>query len=64
MLIDEIGYYKKNKQEFISLYNGKFLIIKDKGVMGVFETRSHANDEALRLYAIGSYIIEHPLAIK
>ncbi len=64
MLLDEITYYKANKKEFTSLYEGKFLIIKGKEVIGVYNTRTQANDEALKLHAMGSFIIEHPLTLK
>ena len=64
MITDEISYYKENKTEFTSLYDGKFLVIKGKEVIGVYKTRSQANDEALKLHPIGSFIIEHPLTLK
>ncbi|OJW77371.1 MAG: hypothetical protein BGO69_18495 [Bacteroidetes bacterium 46-16] len=64
MLFDEIGFYKKNKKEFISLYDGKFLVIKGEQIIGVYDTRSRAYDEAVKLHAIGSFIIEHPVTLK
>lgn len=64
MLDTEINYYKENKKEFISLYAGKFLVIKGAALIGVYDTRSRAFDEAVKLHVAGSFIIEHPIDLK
>jgi hypothetical protein len=60
----DIEYYKTNRQEFIHLYPGKHLVIKDMQVVGVYNTKTEANAEAVRLYESGSFIIEHPMLLK
>jgi len=61
MLDEDISYYKANKEEFKLLYAGKFLVIKDKILLGVYDTRTQANDETLKLHAAGTFIIERPM---
>ncbi len=64
MLLDEIAFYKKNRIEFTSLYDGKFLVIKGEQIIGVYDTRSRALDETIKIHAVGSFIIEHPVALR
>ncbi|MBN9482635.1 MAG: hypothetical protein BGO70_07160 [Bacteroidetes bacterium 43-93] len=56
-----IAYYKANRSDFITKYQGKHLVIKDKQVAGVYATNSEAVLDAARLYEYGSYIIERPI---
>lgn len=61
---NDIEYYKMNRHEFIHLYPGKHLVIKGMKVVGVYNTKTEANDEAARLYEPGSFIIERPMLLK
>ena len=49
-----IAYYKANRSDFITKYQGKHLVIKDKQVAGVYATNSEAVLDAARLYEYGS----------
>jgi hypothetical protein len=60
MIETQIAYYKANRPELTSQHNGKFLLIKDQQVTGVFDTRSQAQD-AGRGFETGTYIIERPV---
>jgi hypothetical protein len=58
MLNKEFEYYLDNQDELVKLYNGKYLIIKDKSVVGSFEKEEDALYSALDKYEQGTYIIQ------
>jgi hypothetical protein len=64
MLDKQIRFYRKNKPQFEEMYNGKYIIIKNMQVLGVYETHSEAYYEAIKNNDIGSFIIEHPVRKK
>ncbi|RYD56849.1 MAG: hypothetical protein EOP56_10680 [Sphingobacteriales bacterium] len=64
MITEEIDYYKANREEFITLYNGKHLVIKDKQIIGVYNTNSQAYDETIKSHQVGTFIIERPFNLK
>jgi len=57
----EINYYKSSRKEFLTLYNGMHLVIKGQQVIGVYKSNSEAFNETIKLHAVGTFIIEHPL---
>jgi hypothetical protein len=64
MILDEIAYYKSNKEEFMSLYNGKHLVIKGMQLIGVYDTNTQAYEETVKTHQQGSFIIERPYRLK
>ena len=60
---EAIDYYKANRQDFITQYANKHLLIVGTEIIGVYDTNSKAAEVARNL-AAGTYIIEHPRAIK
>jgi hypothetical protein len=64
MITEEIEFYKANRTEFISMYNGKHLVIKGRQIIGVYNTNSQAYDEAIKMHALGTFIIERPFDLK
>ncbi len=59
----EIDYYKANRQNFIEQYSGKFLVIKGKEVVGVYQSNTAAREHTMQ-YEQGTFIIEHPVLLK
>lgn len=51
-------YYLDNQEEFVKKYNGKYLVIKDNSVAGVFDTEESAYFDAERKYGLGNFIIQ------
>lgn len=64
-IIDQqIDFYKKNRIEFITQHGGKHLAIKGMQIIGIYNTKTEAYEETIKLHEIGTFIIEHPLDIK
>jgi hypothetical protein len=59
----EIAFYKANRKDFVQQYENKFLVIKGEALVGVYDTRSQASDDALKNHAAGSFIIERPTGV-
>lgn len=60
MLNKQIDFYKKHRKSFEKIYHGKYIVISDRKVIGVYESHREAYDESIKLHEIGSFIIEHP----
>lgn len=63
-IANDIDYYKKHRTEFIDQYAGKYMVIKNMCIIGVYDTLSTANEETLRSHPAGSFIIERPMLLK
>lgn len=59
----EIAWYKANRQQFIKDYDGKYLVIKDEQIAGIYNSNTEAQDTARSEFLFGTYIIEHPVDI-
>jgi hypothetical protein len=58
MLKDQFNWYLENQHDLVNKYNGKFLVIKDKSVVGVFEQEDIALIDAEKKYGLGNFIIQ------
>jgi len=58
MLKDEFQYYIQNQNELVSKYDGKFLVIKDQKVVGVFDNKVEAFENSKEKYELGSFLIQ------
>lgn len=61
MLDKEYKFYTKNKAEFVKKYKGKFLVIKNEEVVGVYLTREDAYNESSKKYQLGTFLIQECL---
>jgi len=59
MLEREISYYEKNKKKFREMYAGKYIVIRDREVIGVYDTHMEAYDSAVAEYEVGTFMIKH-----
>lgn len=57
MLEKELAYYKKNRDGFLENHIGKYVLIKEDELIGVYDSQSEALGEAARLFGIDSYLI-------
>jgi hypothetical protein len=57
-LEQEFDYYLKNKDEFLKQYENKYLVIKDKTVVGTYDSELEAYKFASEKYENGSYLIQ------
>lgn len=60
MLDKQILFYRKNRAVFAEMYADKFIVIKDKKVIGVYASHKEAYTETIKNHEVGSFIIENP----
>lgn len=58
MLKDELNFYITNQAELVKKYNGKILVIKEKNIIGVYETPLDAYIEAQKQNELGTFLIQ------
>ena len=58
MLQEQFNYYLDNQAEFVEKYDGKFLVIKDKSVVGVFDEEIEAYNNSVEKYELGTFLIQ------
>ena len=61
MLEIEFEYYLANQNELVEKYNGKFIVIKGKSVIGVYNSHSEAYNETQKTEVLGTFLIQHCL---
>jgi hypothetical protein len=54
----ELQYYLDNKEELLSKYEGKVLIIKDESIEGVFDSVPEAYNFGIEKYGLGNFAIQ------
>lgn len=58
MLEKEFKYYLDHQAELVKKYNGRFLVIKDEGVVGDFATMEEAYFDSVQKYELGTFLIQ------
>lgn len=58
MLKEEFNYYLEHQAALLEKYEGKFLVIKDKQVIGVFDNQEDAYNESKKKNELGSFLIQ------
>lgn len=54
----EFEFYKKNQVDLVGKYEGKFVVVKDQEVKGVYDTEIQAYQEAQKNFKLGSFLIQ------
>lgn len=57
-LKDEFDYYLANQEELTQLYNGKFIVIKNHQVIGVYNSELEAITETARQHELGTFLVQ------
>ena len=57
-LQDELQFFKENQAQLLKQYEGKILVIKDKQVVGVYNSELEAYNEAQKKFELGTFIIQ------
>ncbi|MEK7255847.1 MAG: hypothetical protein AAB316_13945 [Bacteroidota bacterium] len=55
----EFLWYKAQESKLLKKYNGKFLVIRDQKIAGVYPSRAEAVDFAYGNFKPGTFIIHH-----
>lgn len=58
MLKKEFEYYLEHQNEFVEKYRGKFLVIKDNGIIGIYDTEIEAYTESVKNEEAGTFLIQ------
>ena len=58
MLDKEFKYYIDNQNELVDKHKGKFLVIKDQVVIGVYNTEIEAYSETVKIHELGTFLIQ------
>jgi len=58
MLEKEFSYYLENQAELVEKYNGKFLVIKNDEVIGVYDSEETAYFETEKSNEVGTFLIQ------
>lgn len=54
----EFDYYLANKPDLVAKYNGKVIVIKDRKIIGVYESEIEAVTETQRAHALGTFLVQ------
>lgn len=57
-LREEFEYYLANQEELAELYNGKFIVIKNRQVIGVYDSELEAITETARQHEMGTFLVQ------
>ncbi|OGU58184.1 MAG: hypothetical protein A2X64_06890 [Ignavibacteria bacterium GWF2_33_9] len=58
MLKKEFEYYLKEQENFVKQYLGKFLVIKDEEIVGIYNTELQAYSESIKKFELGTFLIQ------
>jgi hypothetical protein len=58
MLDKEFKYYLAHQDDLVKKYNGKFLVIKDEDIIGVYADKIEALERSKEKYELGSFLIQ------
>ena len=51
-------FYLDNQNELVKQYDGKYLVIKDNAVVGVYDNESDAYFESEEKYGLGNFLLQ------
>ena len=57
----QLEYFKSHQDELVKKYKGKFLVIKDQEVKGVYDTEMEAYTDAKKKFELGTFLIQQCL---
>lgn len=58
MLKEEFNYYLEHQDELVKKYQGKFLVIKNKEVIGAYDTEVEAYTNTVTKEELGTFLIQ------
>ncbi len=54
----EFDYYLAHQKELAKKYKGKFIVIKNCGVIGAYDTELDAINETAKTHEMGTFIVQ------
>lgn len=59
MLEVEFKYYLDNQNELVKKFEGKYLVIVGKNVVGVYNSEEEAYFDSIKKYELGTFLIQY-----
>jgi hypothetical protein len=54
----EFDYFLANQEELVRQYRGKFVVIKDQKVIGVYDSELEAIEETSKAHELGTFLVQ------
>jgi len=58
MLKEEFEYYLKNQSDLVKKFDGKYLVIKNNSVIGVYDRHDDAYFQTQKEHDLGTFLIQ------
>lgn len=58
MLKDEFEFYLQNQKQLADKHNGKFLVIKNHKIIGVYDSELEAIQETSKTEKLGTFLVQ------
>ena len=58
VLEKEFKYYLENQEELVEKYNGKYIVIKNCKVVGIYDNELEAINETAKKHELGSFLVQ------
>lgn len=58
MLKREFEYFLEHQKEFADKYDGKFIVIKNQGVIGVYDSEIEAVEVTSKTEQLGTFLVQ------
>jgi len=55
----EFEFYKKNQSKLVDEYLGRFVVIKNEEIIGVYNSEIDAYQNSQKEHKLGSFLIQH-----
>ena len=54
----EFNYYIQNQDRLVEMYRGKYVVIKENDILGVFDTEINAINEISKTHKLGTFLVQ------
>jgi len=54
----EFKYYLEHQDELVKKYNGKFIVIKNREVIGAFDSELEAIEKTAEKHELGTFLVQ------
>lgn len=58
ILEKEFQFYIEHQQELVEKYNGKYLVIKNQQVIGIYNTEIEAIKQSSKEHELGTFLVQ------
>jgi len=58
MLKEDFQYFIDNQAELVKKYGNKYIVIKQKKVIGSYDSREQAYFETIKVHELGTFLIQ------